>query len=83
MRGDYRWRQDGNLVATVWQDSKPVVVLSTNCNPDDITTVRRKQKDGSIGDVVCPSAIATYNQYTGGVDMGNQYRGYYNVHTKS
>ena len=82
-RGDYRWRQDGNLVATVWQDSKPVVVLSTNSNPDDTTTVRRKQKDGSVCDVVCPSVIAAYNQYMGGVDMGDQYRGYYNVRTKS
>ena len=82
-RGDYKWRQDGNLVATVWQDSKPVVILSTNCHPEDSTTVRRKQKDGTVCDVVCPSSIATYNQYMGGVDKGDQYWGYYNARTKS
>ena len=82
-RGDYRWRQDGNLVAMVWQDSKPVVVLSTDSFPEDATTVRRKQKDGTVCDVVCPSAVATYNKYMGGVDKGDQYRGYYNVRTKS
>ena len=32
-RGDFLQRQTGNLVMTVWQDTKPVVVLSTNCDP--------------------------------------------------
>ena len=32
-RGKHLSCQRGNLVATVWQDKKPVKVLSTMCNP--------------------------------------------------
>ena len=46
------------------------------------TTVRIKQKNDTMCDV-CPSAVATYNKYMGGVNKGDQYRGYYNVCTNS
>ena len=68
---------------TVWQDTKPVVVLSTQHSPTDTTTVERKKNDGSTITVSCPQAIADYNRHIGGVDLGDQYRGYYAVRTKS
>lgn len=82
-RGEHRFRQSDNLVATVWKDSKPVTMLSTLCSPDDIVTVDRRQRDGSILTVYCPLAIKLYNLYMGGVDKGDQMRGYYPVRLKS
>ena len=31
--GDVYFRQEGNLVATLWKDKRPVAVLSTNADP--------------------------------------------------
>ena len=31
--GDVHFRQDGNMVATLWKDKRPVAVLSTNAQP--------------------------------------------------
>ena len=74
---------NGNLVMTVWQDTKPVVVLSTNCDPTVQTEVKRKQKDGSQTTVQCPLSVQVYNKYMGGVDTADQYRGCYTVRAKS
>ena len=82
-RGDFLQRQTGNLVMTVWQDTKPVVVLSTNCDPTVHTEVKRKQKDGSQTTVQCPLSAQVYNKYMGGVDRADQYRGCYTVWAKS
>lgn len=69
--------QRGNLVATVWQDKKPVKVLSTMCDPTETASVQRRQKDGSKVTVPCPAAVVAYNKYMGGVDKGDQLRHYY------
>ena len=45
-RSDFKFWQCGNLVATVWQDTKPVTTFSTNWDPNDTVTVSRKNKDG-------------------------------------
>lgn len=82
-RGEHRFRQDNNLVAVCWKDKKPVTMLSTLCSPDDIVTVDRRKKDGTIETVNCPLSIKLYNQYMGGVDKGDQLRGYYRVRLKS
>ncbi len=81
-RGDSEFRQDGNLVVTVWQDTRPVVILSTQHSPDSTTTVRIKKGDGSTISVTCPQAVVDYNQYMGDVDLGDQYRKYYQVRVK-
>ena len=75
-RGDIEFRQDGNMVATVWQDTKPVVMLSSRHDPNTTTTVRRKKGDGSVLHVTCPQVIVDYNAHMGGVDLGDQYRKY-------
>lgn len=82
-RGDSTTRQAGNLVVTVWQDNKPVSILSTNAQAATPQTVERRQKDGSRKEVSCPEAIVLYNKYMGGVDQGDQNRGYYHVRLKS
>ena len=81
-RGEYRFRQRGNLVATTWRDRKLVYVMSTNPSPSDITVVKRRAKDGSVDDVTCPESISRYNRFMGGVDLSDQMRGYYPVRAK-
>ena len=82
-RGDHMMRQDGNLVFTIWQDTKVVTMLSTNSQPTANHKVLRRKKDGSRVDVQCPDAIVQYNKYMGGVDRNDQLRKYYGVRLKS
>ena len=48
-----------------------------------IGSVLRRQKDHSHTPIPCPESIILYNKYMGGVDWGDQLRGYYNCRTKS
>lgn len=81
-RGESIFRQCGNLVATTWKD-KVVNICSTLAAPVEYTTVNRHQKDGSQLAVKCPLCIALYNEYMGGVDLGDQLRGSYHVRLKN
>ena len=91
--GEYRLRQQGNLAASIWKDSKPVTMLSTLADPVEHTTLMRKQKDGTSINITCHQAGKVYNQFMGGVDKGDQLRGgvdkgdqlrgYYKVRLKS
>ena len=82
-RSDYMIRQAGNIVVTVWQDNKPVTILLTNAQATPPLSVERRQKDGTHREVTCPEAIVLYNKFMGGVDRGDQNRGYYQVRLKS
>ena len=75
--------QEGKVVASAWLDRKVVMVMSTNTQPESMGTVHRRQKDGSRQEVPCPEAIINYNKYMGGVDRGEQLRGYYRCRVKS
>ena len=39
--------QYNNVIVSVWQDTKPIVVAATNSDPLTSTTVTRKQRDGT------------------------------------
>lgn len=82
-RGDHLALQKDNMSIYLWQDTKPVVVVSSNAQSTSTTTVQRKQRDGSSNQVSCPNAISMYNKYMGGVDMNDQLRNYYNYSFKS
>ncbi|XP_046407856.1 macrophage metalloelastase-like [Ischnura elegans] len=71
-RGEYEFvvNQHGTI-ATRWQDSKEVTVLS-NFHDTTVQTAYRKQKDGTKLVVDCPAAICFYNRYMGGVDLSDQ-----------
>ena len=81
-RGESDYRQSGALTAVVWKDKRPVHVLSTLSQPGEMETVSRRQRDGSVSHISCPSAIATYTKYMGGVDRGDKLRKYYSVRLK-
>ncbi len=57
---------------SLWQDSKPVVVVSSNTDHKDTTTVPRRLRDGSRVSVPCPASICEYNKYMDGVDLIDQ-----------
>ena len=76
------FRQCGNIVATAWKDNKVVNVASTLADPTQLTTVKRRQKDGTRIDVECPLCVALYNEYMGGVDYSDHLRGSYHVRWK-
>ena len=65
-RGDQVFCQQGNLVASVWMDKKPVAMLSTLAQPDTTHIARRKQRDGSRLHVQCSDSVVLYNKYMGG-----------------
>ncbi len=50
--------------------------------PTETSSVLLGQKDGSRAPVPCPSAFSLYNKFMGGVDLGDQLRGYYHVRMK-
>ena len=42
----------------------------------------RRQKDGTLASYPCPMACVEYNKHMGGVDLGDQHRGYYHIRMK-
>ena len=82
-KGESIFRRRGNLVATVWKDTKLVSFLSTQSNPVGDETVNRKQRDGSIIQVPTVPVAVSYNKNMGGVDLNDQLRQYYAVGRKS
>ncbi len=75
--------QKGLVAAAAWKDRKVVMVLSTNTQPSAKGTVLRRLKDRTRASLPCPESIVTYNESMGGVDRGDQVRGYYSCRTKS
>ena len=69
--------QANEIAASAWMDNKVVTAMYSRYGPSESTTVLRRQKDGTRNSVPCPVAIAAYNNYMGGVDRGDQLRGYY------
>ena len=78
-RGEFLFRQSGNIVAVAWKDNKVVNIASTLASPDDTTTVNRTQKNGTRLAIPCPRSVRLYNEYMGGVDRGDQLRGSYHI----
>ena len=81
-RGEYRVRQHENITVSVWQDNRPVVVISTNSDPTVTTTVQWKMRDGTSRSVSCPQSILLYNKFMGGVDCNDQLWQYYSLRLK-
>ena len=44
--------------------------------------MERKQRDGTVRMIPCPTAVDTYNKFMNGVDRGDQVKNYYRVRLK-
>ena len=66
-----------------WKDRKHVFFVNNVTNPREVTTVVRKQKDGSNKSYPCPQSVDLYNKYMGGVDMADAMRRVYSCSRKS
>ena len=58
-------------------------MLSTNSQPNETTTTKRKIKDGSRIVIPCPTALSLYSENMRGVDHNDQLRVSYMVRSKS
>jgi len=76
--GEKRQLQKGTMLLTLWYEKRQVAVLTSNCNPNEQTTVQRRTKEAPhVKNVEIPAAIHRYNHSMGGVDLNDQYRSYY------
>ncbi|XP_047103465.1 piggyBac transposable element-derived protein 4-like [Schistocerca piceifrons] len=82
-RGEFEFAVRSCVAAVKWQDSKPVRILSNYHNPKHVTTVLRRNKDGSRSEVFCPLAVAEHNKIMGGVDRFDQLPERYAVGSRS
>ena len=82
-RGESKTVQRGKVSATAWQDRKVVTAMATNCQPSAVGEVQRRKLDGSRVTIPCPLAVLLYNRFMGGVDNGDQLRGYYECRKRS
>ena len=73
-RGDSQVVQKGGVSACAWMDRK---VMFTNAQPSATASVLRRQKDHTRTPISCPEAVLLYNKCMGGIDRGDQLRGYY------
>ena len=76
-RGDSITVQSDNIMASAWLDRKVVTMMATGCDATEVGMVLCRQKDGSRKEVSTPTTFIQYNKYMGGVDLGDQLRGYY------
>ena len=67
-------------MASVWQDNKPVTMLSTLAQADVTHIAQRKMSRASVQ---CTDAVVLYNQYIFGVNKGDQLRQYYRVRMRT
>ena len=83
-RHDYKVAQKDELSFVVWQDTKPVCVLSNFHDPAAVGAVsRRVRVGGGSQQVVVPAAVADYQAFMKGVDLLDQMVGYYIIHHRS
>ena len=70
-KGESEMAISQKVLASHWKDKKNVLVMS-NCHKPGEVLVKGKEKTGESHQVSCPTAIADYNKYMGGVDLTDQ-----------
>ena len=79
-RGEFVFRQQGDLTCVSWMDEKPVNLLSTYCNVDELRSVlRRVKKQPQRLQVSCPEVVVEYHRWMRAVDVYAQKDSYYRV----
>lgn len=66
-----------------WMDNRPVRFLSNFHDPSESTSINRKQKDGSLLPVSCPTLVRDYNKHMGYVDKADMLKSTYQINRKA
>jgi hypothetical protein len=82
-RGQYLFRQQGQLSLVVWSDRRPVWVLSNHASPQETAALQRTKPDGETVAVPCPKAVRDYNFHRSEVDSIDQLHAGYLIGRKS
>ncbi|KAK2190175.1 hypothetical protein NP493_87g02016 [Ridgeia piscesae] len=83
-RHEFKVAQKDELSFVVWQDTKPVCVLSNFHDPTAMGAVsRRVRLGGGAQQVAVPAVVADYQKYMKGVDLMDQMVGYYIIQHRS
>ena len=67
-------RQVGTIVATFWNDKRPVSLMSTNASPEMGTAMCRTKEGPQQKEI--PMPVLYYNDYIAGVDWNDQLQTY-------
>jgi len=77
-RGQHEWFCSSDGVSVVaWKDKKPVLAATNFIDPEPVTRVNRKSKDGTIQQITCPELINIYNMNMNCVDHFDQFKSFY------
>ena len=83
-RGDYESRTSYKGITWIkWKDNRSVQFLSNFHDPSVITTVGRRQENGTMINYNCLQATKDYNCYMGAVDKADQLKSTYEISRKS
>ncbi|XP_066581313.1 piggyBac transposable element-derived protein 4-like [Prorops nasuta] len=83
-RGQYDFRTSKTGISWIkWMDKKGVHFLSNYHDPSEVTTVNRRQRDGTLVKVDCPVICSDYNKYMGFVDSADRLISTYKIDRKS
>ncbi|KAL4148520.1 hypothetical protein QTP88_002749 [Uroleucon formosanum] len=82
--GDYDWQitDQDNISIVKWKDKRIVSLLSNFHDPQNVTQVQRKSKDGSATMVKCPKVLQDYNNNMNCVDKFDQNKKSYQIDRK-
>jgi hypothetical protein len=81
--GDSRSKMVDVVECVVWKDKRKVTLVNNITDPEAVSTVLRRNKDGARSSVSCPESVQRYNSYMGGVDMFDARRKTYFCSRKS
>jgi len=83
--GDYDWQitDQDNISIVKWKDKRIVTLLSNFHDPQNVTQIQRKSKDGSATMVKCPKVLQDYNNNMNCVDKFGQNKKSYQIDRKS
>lgn len=83
-KGSYDWKHCKEGVTVFkWKDNKCVHLMSTYHDASSNDTVKRKQKDGTVTNIPCPTILKDYNINMNFVDNFDRLKGDYALDRKS
>lgn len=82
-RGEFQFGVKKKTAAVKWMDRKAVCFLSSVHSPRKVSTVLRRQRNGTRVEVGCPEVVKVYNESMGGVDKFDQLRECYAIGRRS